>query len=261
MVDYIELILHIAERWQSGRMRYLGKVVYEQSYRGFESRPLRNVGESVWGAIPRRFESCLFRRMYKAIIFDIGEVITTSDFSSAYGSFAELVGVPEESVATYYNENLSDLLTGKISTEESMLAMNITSFSKDEVLQLWNQAISTHSKVRAEMIQLLDTLRECYTVLALSNVTESRIKTDKEMGLYEHFDDVTLSFYEGLRKPDPKFFEIALSKANSTPQEAIFIDDYESLINAAKDIGIDGIHFKNYNELINELRLREIRGV
>lgn len=28
-------------RWQSGRMRCLGKAVYEQSYRGFESLPHR----------------------------------------------------------------------------------------------------------------------------------------------------------------------------------------------------------------------------
>lgn len=29
------------ERWQSGRMRILGKDVYGKLYRGFESRPLR----------------------------------------------------------------------------------------------------------------------------------------------------------------------------------------------------------------------------
>jgi hypothetical protein len=41
------------ERWQSGRMRSLGKAVYEQSYRGFESRSLRQYKRRGAGVVER----------------------------------------------------------------------------------------------------------------------------------------------------------------------------------------------------------------
>ena len=36
------------ERWQSGRSRYLGKVVQGQPYRGFESHSLRQINTSLY---------------------------------------------------------------------------------------------------------------------------------------------------------------------------------------------------------------------
>ena len=56
-----------------------------------------------------------------------------------------------------------------------------------------------------------------------------------------------------LRKPEKEIYEIAMQRANANPQECLFIDDLLENIQAAKQIGIEGIHFLSSEQLKQEL--------
>ncbi len=84
-------------------------------------------------------------------------------------------------------------------------------------------------------------------VFALSNesreINAHRINT---FGLHDLFDGFFSSCYLGLRKPNPKIFQTAMEIVQAKPQECIYFDDRLMLVNAAKKLGINGIHHQSF---------------
>jgi putative hydrolase of the HAD superfamily len=56
------------------------------------------------------------------------------------------------------------------------------------------------------------------------------------------FDRIYLSHRVGLRKPDPKIFELVLRENKLNPSETLFIDDSPQHIESANLLGIQTIH-------------------
>jgi|SRR5450631_420248 len=61
------------------------------------------------------------------------------------------------------------------------------------------------------------------------------------------------SCYVGLRKPDAKFFRLALDVLQRRPDEVVFVDDRDSNADAASALGIHGIHYQGPEALFSEL--------
>ena len=61
--------------------------------------------------------------------------------------------------------------------------------------------------------------------------------------LADAFDIFVTSAEVGVMKPDPKIYQIALSRAGTHPAETLFIDDFEDNIEAARALGMQTIHF------------------
>ena len=62
------------------------------------------------------------------------------------------------------------------------------------------------------------------------------------------------SFEVGHRKPGEDIYKIALETAKVyTPEESLFIDDLYDNIQAARDLGMNAIHFQSFEKLKGEL--------
>jgi 2-haloacid dehalogenase len=72
------------------------------------------------------------------------------------------------------------------------------------------------------------------------------------------FDGRVVSGEEKMRKPFPEFYHRLLSRYDVNPSEALFIDDSLRNVKAAEEVGIKGIHFKDPEQLRQELILLEI---
>ena len=58
----------------------------------------------------------------------------------------------------------------------------------------------------------------------------------------ELFDFVVDSSHAGVRKPDPRIFEIALEQLGDVaPAEVVFLDDYQANVDAARGLGMRAI--------------------
>jgi 2-haloacid dehalogenase len=68
------------------------------------------------------------------------------------------------------------------------------------------------------------------------------------------FAGIIVSGAEKTRKPFQKIYEIAITRYNITPENAVFIDDNLDNVEAAKALGIIGIHFMSAAQLLNDLR-------
>lgn len=69
------------------------------------------------------------------------------------------------------------------------------------------------------------------------------------------FDGILVSGAEGLKKPDPRIYQLLLKRFYINPTKAIFIDDNFRNVLAARHQGIPTIHFKSAQQLAHELEL------
>lgn len=98
------------------------------------------------------------------------------------------------------------------------------------------------SRVQPEMLALITELRQrgLRTGL-LSNSWGSRLSYPYDM-LDELFDDTVISRDVGMRKPEERIFYLAAQRLGCSPAEAIFVDDVEGNIVAARALGFGVVH-------------------
>lgn len=72
-------------------------------------------------------------------------------------------------------------------------------------------------------------------------------------GLFDRFREIVVSGDEKLVKPDPAIYHLALARFGLEPHEAVFIDDNEANVLAARALGIRSIHFKDAESTRREI--------
>jgi putative hydrolase of the HAD superfamily len=112
--------------------------------------------------------------------------------------------------------------------------------------------------VRSEVVQLARSIKgeRAGCALVTNNVAEFREHWRRSIPIDELFHDVVDSSEVGLRKPDPRIFELALERLGGVrPEQAVFLDDYAGNVEAARRVGIHGILVgEDYAAALDELR-------
>ncbi|MFD0964881.1 YjjG family noncanonical pyrimidine nucleotidase [Pseudofulvibacter geojedonensis] len=108
----------------------------------------------------------------------------------------------------------------------------------------------THLLEGAE--QLLEYLKPKYKLHIITNgFQEVQVGKLNNTDLIRYFDVVVNSEMAGVKKPNPKIFEMALELANVKKENAIMIgDSYEADILGALDIGLDAICYNYHQEIL-----------
>lgn len=100
-----------------------------------------------------------------------------------------------------------------------------------------------------------------YKIYALTNWSaETWPKALELFPFYNDFDGVVVSGQEKTRKPFFDIYKILLNRYDIIPENAIFIDDNKENITAANKFKLNGIHYKNHSQLMNDLSLYKIKA-
>ncbi len=91
----------------------------------------------------------------------------------------------------------------------------------------------------------------CYVLSNWSDETYEGMEDDYPF--LKEFDDKIISGREYLIKPDPKIYQLAISKFDLIPKETLFIDDREDNIESAKDLGFQTIHLVDPSIIKSEI--------
>ena len=107
----------------------------------------------------------------------------------------------------------------------------------------------------------IDTLkRNGYRIYILSNFSEKALReAAPELDYIEKADGAVISCRVGLIKPDPEIYKYLLEKYDVVPEEAVFIDDTEKNIEAARRLGLNTILFtgkKDADEKLEDMGVR-----
>ncbi len=104
-------------------------------------------------------------------------------------------------------------------------------------------------------VELLAELRDRGTPLyGLTNFSaETYPPAFERFEFLRWFDGILVSGEVGLIKPDPRIFELLIERFAIDPRRAVYIDDVETNVIAARPLGIHGIHFTTPAALRAEL--------
>lgn len=106
-------------------------------------------------------------------------------------------------------------------------------------------------RVDDDLIDYMRGLRPAFKTALLSNAWRSlRTALEIEWGIAGTFDVIVISAEVGLAKPDPRIYQLALSRLRVSPGEAIFLDDMQDNVDAAELVGMHGVLFENTEQAI-----------
>ena len=194
------------------------------------------------------------------IVFDYGGVLATGDKEEFRSFVSERLSISIEEVRPFLRQ--VSKITKK--TKDASLAWKEVAGARGVVLpdnwmELWEKSQLASYQERPHMMELVRALkRDGYTVAMLSNISQREAALIRKLGYYDPFDPLLLSYEIGVSKPKLQAFRILLSCLRVLSKQVIFIDDQEQNIVAARSLGIDGIQFYSYTQLVDALQKRNI---
>ena len=194
--------------------------------------------------------------MIKAVIFDIGNVLTDFAWQEMYKEKG-LGGENFDRVAkaTVQSPYWCELDRGIMTFSEVMdKFVSLDSEMEDEIRRV---LADMHGIVtgRSYAVPWVCSLKkQGLKVYVLSNFSEKIWKECIDaLEFYEFTDGGIISYKEHLIKPDQAVYQLLLERYGLCADECVFIDDLEENVKAARLCGINGIVFKNYEQAKKEL--------
>ncbi len=74
------------------------------------------------------------------------------------------------------------------------------------------------------------------------------------VGGYRGFEPIVLSSKEGVAKPDPRIYQIAIERAGVKPEEILFIDNLSKNTEAAERLGVKTVQAKNSKQIVRDVK-------
>lgn len=190
----------------------------------------------------------------KAVIFDWGGVLIDNPAPGLMQYYAEELSISKEDYIKAHNRFVKDFEKGLIS-EENFWVKICRALDRPipDVESLWSSAFRSVYSPRPDVFSIVSSLHDGGNRTAiLSNTEEPAMRFFHEQQ-YDMFDVLVFSCAEGARKPERKIYEITIDRLGLKPEQTVFIDDKQEFINAAEQMGINTILFKDVEQVKTEL--------
>lgn len=199
----------------------------------------------------------------RGLLLDWGGVMTTNLFD-AFSAFCGQEGLALEAVAQAFRgdpaarEALIELECGRmeIPAFEPRLAMAL-GLAEERAQGLVERLFGA---VRPEpvMHDAVVALRRAGVRTGLLSNSWGGASYDRSR-FAELFDVLVVSGEEGMRKPDPRIYELALERLGLPAEEVVFVDDLPFNLKPPREMGIHTIHHTSPETTIRELE--QVLGV
>ena len=206
--------------------------------------------------------------MLRAVFFDFGGVILSSPFE-AFNHYEAANGLHHNFIRSVNTVNHHENAWAKLERSDISPAQFDQLFA-DESEALGHRIPGAdilallHGEIRPEMVRALDVIKQSGLVLAcLTNnvLTEQAVATDPAererqdelRAVLARFDAVIESSKVGVRKPEPRFYEIACETVNVQPDECVFLDDLGINLKPAAAMGMLTIKVAGAEQALTEL--------
>ena len=102
-----------------------------------------------------------------------------------------------------------------------------------------------YEELYPDTVKCLEVLEKKYRLGIIANQIPGAEKRLEGMGIRRYFDLIVTSAEEGVAKPDPGIFRIALNRAGCAPEQAVMIGDrIDNDIVPAKQMGMKTVRIK-----------------
>lgn len=106
-----------------------------------------------------------------------------------------------------------------------------------------------------ELIAYFRALRPRYRTAILTNsFVGAREQEEKRYGFTSMVELAIYSHEEGISKPDPRIFAIAIERLDIPPAEIVFLDDVPANVDAARACGLRAVLFTSTSQAIADIQ-------
>ena len=191
----------------------------------------------------------------KNIIFDFGGVLIDWNprylYRNMFNNEAEMefflaqICTPEWNLKQDAGRSFSDA-TKELLDKYPEFKKEVTSFYGS-----WSKMIGGAIE---ENVSQIENLKGKYRLFGLTNWSaESFPIVFNQYPFFKEFEGIVVSGAEKIIKPDPRIYQLLLTRYGLIAKESLFIDDNEENIKAANKLGFETIHLHEKVSLKNEL--------
>ncbi len=203
----------------------------------------------------------------KAVISDFGGVLTTPLLNS-FGAIQDEIGIEAgmlgramQRIAERDGEHpLYELERGRITETEFLGALRHelgADLGHEPEMHRFADVYFEALDVNEPMIGVMREARSRGYRMALltNNVREWEPHWRAMLPVDEIFEVIVDSAYVGLRKPEPEIYELTVERLGDglAASDCLFIDDVEVNIDAARELGMQAVHFRDNEQAIPEI--------
>lgn len=189
--------------------------------------------------------------MIKHFIFDIGGVLLDFNPQKIMSQYLSDKQDMQKIAELVFKSNIWAEFDRGVVTEE-----DIISFAKKQLEPRLHNAIEgifqNWYKYFMEIEGAYDFVKQIqakgYSIYILSNINNKFHVIKNDFPVLGLFDKYVISCEVRINKPDKGIYEALLKKYNLNPEECFFLDDKESNVLAARELGIESLVFHSYKE-------------
>jgi putative hydrolase of the HAD superfamily len=201
---------------------------------------------------------------FRAIIFDIGRVLVQVDVSRPMSGLAQGIALSPADIwsAITNDPRWPDWQEGRISPRDWHLHLTKRlggSLTFEQFTAVWNRAIDPVPILESD---LFERLSKRYRLALLSNTDPIHVAhLESTYGFFRHFPKPAriYSCVVGASKPNPLIYREALRASKARAEEAVYIDDIPSYVEAAQRLGMTGVTFQSPGQLDREMEALGIK--
>jgi putative hydrolase of the HAD superfamily len=193
-----------------------------------------------------------------AVLFDFGGVITSSPFE-AFDGFERARGLPPGFLRLLNSRNPHDnawarLERSQVSLEEFFDLYEAEAREAGHELDARAVLALLGGELRPQMVEAV---RRCGERMAIGCLTNNfvldRTTRPDIAEVLELFDVIVESSRVGVRKPEPRFYEVACRELEIRPSQAVFLDDLGINLKPAREMGMTTIKVTSPEQALADL--------
>jgi putative hydrolase of the HAD superfamily len=177
----------------------------------------------------------------RALLIDIGGVLVADHLTAAADAWGNRLGIaPHAFLAALFAGNDDQILIGRTS-EEAWWRVVADRLHVDEDRAAAIRAdLLARPRWNTALLAGLHRIRARATITIVSNAWPHIRAGMAGAGVLDLADTVVLSCEVGYAKPDPRIYATALHSVRADAADALFIDDTQAHVAAARSLGMSG---------------------
>ena len=192
----------------------------------------------------------------RAVFFDLGGVILRTEYQAPRQHLAERLNMEYDDLArlVFESETSRKASVGKLTTDEHWAALMVKLGRPAAEAQRIRDEFFGGDVLDHELIQLIRALHSKYKIGLISNAWNDLRQYIAKQKFDDCFDGITISAEVGVVKPDARIYQVALEQLQVQADEAVFVDDFQVNIEGCEKVGMQGILFKDPDEVKQKLK-------
>ncbi len=184
-------------------------------------------------------------RLVKAVIWDYGGVLIRTEDPSGRRHWERKLGLLEHELDRIVlgSEAWIRAQRGEISEDEYWNDIRLRLGLDERTIKELRYDFYKGDRVNRLATDVIACLRPKYKQAILSNNVPSLAENLCDLGISGLFDVVIISASIGVMKPTAEAYETVLEALGVKAEQAVFIDDSPENVDAAKKLGMHGVHF------------------